>query len=235
MATIGNLPETRNCPLARDGFFTDQDSEEFVPVAALGNTVYEELFPDDMDPFSEYILIDTVPLLVIGLMTEKESSGFGGRDRDEVVFVPLEAGGLRLLGHNSSHTRTVAIEDVEFVDTTDDNSYSLLIQRHGIEDFCISNSAELLENVSVAQDTFTVLLGSVAVNSLLVGGIGITNFMLASVTKRTREIGIRAATGARQAAKLDPAAAMELQGVSRFGDVRRHVSCCGNLTKLKKA
>ena len=198
LATTGNLPETRNWPLARGVFFTDQDSEEFAPVAVLGNTVYEELFPADIDPIGRYILIDRVPFLVIGLMTEKGSSGFGGRDQDEVVFVPLKTGGLRLFGRNFLRSLTVAVEDVEFIDTSEDDIYSLLIQRHGFEDFRISNSAELLENVSEAQDTFTVLLGSVAAISLLVGGIGVMNIMLVSVTERTREIGIRMATGARQ-------------------------------------
>ena len=198
LATSGNLPETRNWPLARGVFFTDQDSEEYAPVAVLGNTVHEEVFPPDVDPIGKYILIDRVPFLVIGIMTKKGSSGFGGRDQDEVVFVPLKTGGLRLFGRNFLRSLTVAVEDVEFIDTTEDNIYSLLIQRHGFEDFRIRNSAELLENVSEAQDTFTVLLGSVAAISLLVGGIGVMNIMLVSVTERTREIGIRMATGARQ-------------------------------------
>ncbi len=197
IATTANLPETRNWPLASGVFFTDEDSNTYTPVAVLGSSIVDELF-GDVDPLGEYILVQNVPFLVIGTLTTKGSSGFGGRDQDEVVMVPLKTGGLRLFGRQFLRNLTVAVEDPAFIDETEAQVTSLLTQRHGTEDFRVNNSAELLENVSESQQTFTILLGSVAAISLIVGGIGVMNIMLVSVTERTREIGIRMATGARQ-------------------------------------
>jgi len=197
-ATSASLPDTRSWPVAEGVFFTDEDSDTYEPVAVIGTTVRDNLFPDDVDPVGEYILIRRVPFLVIGVMTTKGSSGFGGRDQDDVVFVPLKTGGLRLFGRQYLRAMTVAVEDADLIDQTETALTSFLVSRHGSEDFRIMNSAELLENVSESRETFTLLLGSVAAISLLVGGIGVMNIMLVSVTERTREIGVRMATGARQ-------------------------------------
>jgi len=195
-ATSANLPETRNWPLSRGVFFTDEDSESFTPVAVLGATPYEELFAPGEDPLGEYILIQNVPFLVIGTMTRKGATGW--RDQDDVIFLPLKTGGLRIFGRQDLRSLTVAVDDPALIDETETALNTLLLTRHGTEDFRVRNSAELLENVSESQQTFTILLGSVAAISLLVGGIGVMNIMLVSVTERTREIGIRMATGARQ-------------------------------------
>jgi len=198
VATTENLSSARSWPLAEGVFFTNEDSETFTPVAVLGTTVRDELFEPGVDPLGEYILIQNVPFQVIGVMTSKGTSGFGGRDQDDVVFVPLKTGGMRLFGRQYLRSLTVAVEDPDFINETEQAVTELLIQRHGVQDFRIRNSAELLENRSESQQTFTILLGSVAAISLLVGGIGVMNIMLVSVTERTREIGIRMATGARQ-------------------------------------
>jgi macrolide transport system ATP-binding/permease protein len=197
IATSANLPETRSWPLAQGVFFTDEDSDTYTPVAVLGATIQEEMFGDE-DPLGEYILIENIPFLVIGTLTRKGSSGFGGRDQDEVVFLPLRTGGLRIFGRQRLRTLTVAVEDPALISETEAQLTSFLVQRHGTEDFRIFNSAELLENVSESRRAFTILLGSIAAISLIVGGIGVMNIMLVSVTERTREIGIRMATGARQ-------------------------------------
>lgn len=197
-ATSANLPETRSWPLAQGVFYTEEDSEEFTPVAVIGSTVKDTLFADGSDPIGQYMMIKNVPFQIIGVMTSKGSSGFGGRDQDDVVFVPLKTGGMRLFGRQYLRTLTIAVKDPDLINETEVEITSLLTQRHGSEDFRLRNSAELLENVSASQQTFTVLLGSVAAISLLVGGIGVMNIMLVSVTERTREIGIRMATGARQ-------------------------------------
>jgi macrolide transport system ATP-binding/permease protein len=110
----------------------------------------------------------------------------------------LRTGGLRIFGRQRLRTLTVAVEDPALISETEDQLTSFLVQRHGTEDFRIFNSAELLENVSESQRAFTILLGSIGAISLIVGGIGVMNIMLVSVTERTREIGIRMATGARQ-------------------------------------
>jgi macrolide transport system ATP-binding/permease protein len=112
--------------------------------------------------------------------------------------VPLKTGGLRLFGQQSLRTLAVAVEDDRYIDETEEAITALLVQRHGREDFRVFNSAELLENISESRRAFTILLASVAAISLIVGGIGVMNIMLVTVTERTREIGIRMATGARQ-------------------------------------
>jgi macrolide transport system ATP-binding/permease protein len=140
-----------------------------------------------------------VPFQVIGVLTRKGgSSGFGGRDQDDNVFVPLKTGGLRLFGQTIARSIAVTVDDIERMDKTEKDLIDFMTARHGSEDFRIFNAAEMLETVSATLETFTMLLGSVAAISLLVGGIGIMNIMLVSVTERTREIGIRMATGARQ-------------------------------------
>lgn len=196
--TSENLPEARAWPLSEGVFFTEQDSEEYAPVAVLGQTVVENLLPDGGSIIGEYILIKSIPFQVIGVLTSKGSSGFGGRDQDNVIYAPLKTVGLRLTGRTYLSSMTVAVADTELITETEAELTSFLTARHGTEDFRIFNSAELIENVSASQQTFTILLGSVAAISLLVGGIGVMNIMLVSVTERTREIGVRMATGARQ-------------------------------------
>jgi len=165
----------------------------------LGSTVANEIFPGDMDPLGEYILIKNIPFQVIGVLTTKGgSSGFRGGDQDDAVFVPFKTGALRLMGETYARSISVFADNVDIISQTENNLTEFMIARHGSQDFRIFNSAELLETVSASQDTFTILLGSVAAISLLVGGIGVMNIMLVSVTERTREIGIRMATGARQ-------------------------------------
>ena len=198
-AVSENMPELTNWPLAQGIFFNREDSETYTPVAVLGSTVASEIFPAGTSPLGEYILIRNIPFQVIGVLTSKgASSGFGGGDQDDAVFVPFKTGALRLMGERYARSISVYAEDVDRIADTENNLIEFMIARHGSEDFRIFNSAELLETVSASQDTFTMLLGSVAAISLLVGGIGVMNIMLVSVTERTREIGIRMATGARQ-------------------------------------
>lgn len=198
-AITHNMPEVNNWPLARGVFFTKEDSTNYTPVAVLGSTVASEIFPNGEDPLGEYILISNIPFQVIGVLTSKGGSGgFGGGDQDDVVFVPFKTGALRLMGQSYANNISVFVDDIDQIEQTENNLIEYMTARHGTEDFRIFNSAELLETVSASQDTFTILLGSVAAISLLVGGIGVMNIMLVSVTERTREIGIRMATGARQ-------------------------------------
>jgi len=197
-ATTDALPLTRSWRVARGIFFTQEDQNSYATVAVLGNTVYEALFPDRSDPIGKFILIKNVPFQIIGVM-ERKGATAGGDDADDAVFVPLTTGMLRIFGQRFIRSITVAVSDLSKMDETQAAITSLLKDRHrGALDFQIRNMADLLETATTAQNTLTVFLGSMAAISLLVGGIGIMNIMLVSVTERTREIGIRMATGARQ-------------------------------------
>jgi len=141
-------------------------------------------------------LMKSVPFLVIGVMTEKGASP-NGSDQDDVVFVPITTGLVRIFGKSYLSSITVKVANAADIDATQENIESLLRQRHKTEDFSVRNMASFLQAAMETQDTFTLLLGTVAAISLLVGGIGVMNIMLVSVVERTREIGIRMATGAR--------------------------------------
>ena len=197
-ATTSALPPTRSWPLAQGVFFSSDDQVSYAAVAVLGQTVQSTLFPGGSDPIGQYILINNVPFQVIGLMSSKGASA-NGNDSDDVIFVPLTTGMLRISGQRFVRSITVAVTDLTRMDSVQNAVTTLLTERHsGKQDFQIRNMADVIETATVAQNTMTVLLGSVAAISLLVGGIGVMNIMLVSVAERTREIGIRMATGARQ-------------------------------------
>ena len=196
-ATTDALPIVRSWPIARGIFFTEEDINSYASVAVLGQSVYEALFPDGSDPIGKYILIRDRPFQVIGVMGPKGGTSQGD-DADNTVFVPLTTGMLRLFGQRFLRSITVAVSDLNQVDATQEAVMKLLEERHRTQDYRVRNMAELLETATEAQNTLTMFLGSMAAISLLVGGIGIMNIMLVSVSERTREIGIRMATGARQ-------------------------------------
>ncbi|MGE5548662.1 MAG: MacB family efflux pump subunit [Solirubrobacterales bacterium] len=197
-ATSAEYPEARDWPMKSGVFFGEEDVKSYVPVAALGQTVVDNLFPQGADPVGKYVLINNVPFQVIGVMARKGASPYGS-DLDDVVFVPLSTGSLRLLGQRWLRSITIEVEDVSAMQTTQDQVTALLAARHRANDFQTRNMTAILETATQTQNTMTVLLGSIAAISLLVGGIGVMNIMLVSVTERTREIGIRMATGARTA------------------------------------
>jgi len=196
-ATTAVLPEAKSWPLARGVFFTREDSDKFTPVAVLGTTVYEELFPDGRDPLGEWILLKNIPFQIIGVLTRKGASG--NEDQDDQVYVPLRAGALRLFGKKYADQIEVYVDDISKISGTEDDLVDFMLERHkGTEDFRIFNASEMLETLEETQKTLRIFLGAVGGIALLVGGIGVMNIMLVSVTERTREIGVRMATGARQ-------------------------------------
>ena len=196
-ATSDVLPRARNWQVARGIFFSREDSDQYESVAVLGATVYEQLFTEGQDPLGEWVLIGTTPFQVIGVLSRKGSSG--GQDQDDVGFVPLKTGALRLFGEKFARQIQVAVDDIGRINQTQELLRSFMTSLHGgLEDFRIVNSAELLETITATQNQFRLLLASIGGIALLVGGIGVMNIMLVSVTERTREIGVRMATGARQ-------------------------------------
>ena len=191
-----DFPSARDWPVAEGQFFNADDMKQYAAVVVLGRTVARTLFPDGGSPVGKYILMRSVPFVVIGVMTEKGASP-NGSDQDDVVFVPISTGLVRLFGTNYLSSITIKVNDAADIDATQVRVETLLKARHNAEDFSVRNMASFLQAAMETQDTFTLLLGTVAAISLLVGGIGVMNIMLVSVVERTREIGIRMATGAR--------------------------------------
>ena len=191
-----DMPRARDWPLQEGAFFNDRDIKGDAAVAVLGTTVVKTLFPNGDDPMGKYILIHNIPFQVIGVLASKGALPFGG-DQDDIVYIPLSTGLVRMFGQNYVNSITVRVNDLDKIDGTEQAIRSLLIDRHRTEDFHTRNTASFIDMASSTQNTLTLLLGAVAAISLLVGGIGVMNIMLVSVTERTREIGIRMATGAR--------------------------------------
>jgi len=194
-AVGADMPEARDWPNRSGVFFTERDLQSYAPVAVLGQTVVNNLFPGGQDPIGEYVLVKNVPFEVIGVLTPKGAAGWGG-DQDDAVFVPLTTGLIRILGGNFLGAITVKVRSVDELATVEKSIQQTLLARHRIEDFQTRNMASFVEMATETQNTLTILLGAVAAISLLVGGIGVMNIMLVSVTERTREIGVRMATGA---------------------------------------
>lgn len=194
-ATTADYILARTWPVANGTFFSAEDEMRFAAVTVLGQTVSSALF-GNREPIGEYVLVNNILFQVVGVMAPMGATAWG-QDQDDVIFVPWSTGSLRLFGQRHVRNATIAVEDVALIDETQAEVHSLLLTRHGVEDFSIRNMASIIDNVSATQNTMTMLLGSIAAISLLVGGIGVMNIMLVSVTERTREIGIRMATGAR--------------------------------------
>ena len=191
-----DFPSARDWPVGEGQFFNTDDAKHYAAVVVLGRTVAKTMFPNGDSPVGKYVLLKNVPFLVTGVMTEKGASP-NGTDQDDVIFVPITTGLVRLFGKNYLSSITIKVKDAADIEGTQQSVENLLRERHRTEDFSVRNMASFLQAAMETQDTFTLLLGTVAAISLLVGGIGVMNIMLVSVVERTREIGIRMATGAR--------------------------------------
>ena len=182
-------------------FFSDNDVRYGAKVAVIGKTAAENLF-QQASPIGEFIRIKRVPFKVIGLLAEKGQSPMG-TDQDDVIIVPLTTAQKRLLG---KHTRlrqiNASARSEALMKRAEEEITLLLRERHRIhgekeDDFIIRNMADIQDTVAASMRVMTIVLASIASVSLIVGGIGIMNIMLVSVTERTREIGIRMAVGAK--------------------------------------
>jgi putative ABC transport system permease protein len=192
--------QIQNWTIETGGFFSDQDDDSARNVAVIGQTVSANLFSSPTAAVGQYIQVRNVPMIVVGVLATK-GSGFGG-DQDDVVFVPFNTARIRLFGATSLNSIVIQAENADDMTQMTTDMTNLLRVRHKItrgepDDFSIRNNNSLVDTVTGVTQTMTLLLGGVAAVSLVVGGIGIMNIMLVSVTERTREIGIRMAIGAR--------------------------------------
>ena len=190
----------RQWPVNEGAFFTDSDVRGSAKVAVLGQSVVDQLFPGQ-NPVGQTIRIKNTPFRVVGVLTVKGGSGFGG-DTDDTILIPLTTAQNRLMGITYVNWISVSARDESSVAEATDQITELLRERHkirgGNDDFFIRTQQEAASSAEATSKVMTTLLASIAAVSLLVGGIGIMNIMLVSVTERTREIGIRRAIGARR-------------------------------------
>ncbi|MDM4761624.1 ABC transporter permease [Galbitalea sp. SE-J8] len=197
--------------------FTDDDTASAQKVAVIGSTLATELFPTG-SALGQTVQVDGTPFTIVGILKQQSSTGF--TDANSVLVAPITRVQRSFTGFGSVSTLTVEATDSDSVDAAAGEIEIMLDQLLGQtaddESYTISNASDLLETQEESANTFTVLLGAVAAISLLVGGIGVTNVMLVTVTERTREIGIRKALGARRRAILGQflteAAALTLLG-----------------------
>jgi len=181
-------------------FFDERAVRSRAKVAVLGQTVVSELFPNE-SPVGQKIRINKTPFTVVGTLTKKGASSFG-RDEDDTILVPVTTGLYRLSGGQYIHMMYMSARSLDESDAAIEEVTEILRREHGLnpgedDDFRVRSQAEFIEMATATQEVMTLLLGAVAAVSLIVGGIGIMNIMLVSVTERTREIGIRLAVGAR--------------------------------------
>ncbi|WP_226476392.1 MacB family efflux pump subunit [Pseudomonas sp. MWU16-30323] len=193
-----NFPTIFNWPVVEGSYFTEADEQAASAVAVIGKKVRDTLLKDVADPIGQYILIENVPFQVVGVLAGKGASS-GDQDSDDRIAVPYSAASIRLFGSRDPEYVAIAAADARNVKDAEQAIDQLMLHLHdGKRDYELTNNAAMIQAEARTQNTLSLMLGAIAAISLLVGGIGVMNIMLMTVRERTREIGIRMATGARQ-------------------------------------
>jgi macrolide transport system ATP-binding/permease protein len=185
VGTGEEFPQVHDWPPQSGVFFTADHVKSYAQVVELGQTVAKNLFPQGTNPLGQYILIGSSPFQVIGVLSSKGLNSRGD-DLDNSVWLPYSTAGARIFGQRFFNNIVVRVSPDADMSVVQAELHTLLIKRHGKEDFNIRNMADTIATASETQNTLTYLLAAIAVISLIVGGIGVMNIMLVSVTERTR-------------------------------------------------
>lgn len=201
IGTTASYAAIRNIEIDQGSFMSDQNNTSYSKVAVLGPTTRDDLFGENSNPVGKTIKINNIKFKIIGMTKSKGGTGFGSQD--DIIYIPLMTAQKFLSGSKNISTIYVQAESPEAMSQVKAGVTNLLLGRHSIvdaasADFSVLSQEDILGTASSITNTMTILLASIAGISLIVGGIGIMNMMMTTVTERTREIGLRKAIGAKR-------------------------------------